>query len=289
MSNETSSLINVEKETKENIKNIEEENKIQNRNTVEEGTKKEGVEIKEEEEEKGQYEQVVIIQGKQNENENENGKENEKELKKRKRNLIIKIILIVIGCISFVLGTIGIVLPILPTVPFYLLTLICFAKSSDRLHQWFVSSKFYKNNVEDFMEGRGMTVKAKIKTIICITILMGIGFIMMKKTLVGRIILGVVWVFHLILFIFIVKTNKEGGKNKTEDDKESTEKIEHPDIIDNNNNNLQNINTEQVVNKNTEDSENKYMNVQVCIDNKENNNIINNNNNNNNENIVHQY
>ena len=117
--------------------------------------------------------------------------------------------------ICFVLGTIGVILPILPTVPFYLVTLACFAKSSDHLHRWFVNSKFYKNNLEDFMNGKGMTISVKIKTITVVTILMGIGFFMMKEVLVGRIILVIVWVAHIIIFIFVIKTRKKDKNNET--------------------------------------------------------------------------
>ena len=46
---------------------------------------------------------------------------------------IKKIVFIVLGCICLALGTVGVVLPILPTVPFYLATAFCFANSSERL------------------------------------------------------------------------------------------------------------------------------------------------------------
>lgn len=56
-----------------------------------------------------------------------------------------KIVFVTLGCISLALGVVGIVLPILPTVPFFLLTAFCFAKSSERLHSWFLSTRMYKN------------------------------------------------------------------------------------------------------------------------------------------------
>ena len=40
----------------------------------------------------------------------------------------MKIIWILLGFISLILGTLGIILPILPTVPFYMATVFCFAK-----------------------------------------------------------------------------------------------------------------------------------------------------------------
>lgn len=115
-----------------------------------------------------------------------------------------KILYIMIGCISFVLGIIAVVLPILPTVPFVLLAAFCFAKSSERLDGWFKNTKLYKeNNVKN-----GMTKQAKVRIMCSVTLLMSIGFIMMglKGIVVGNIVLLIVWIFHMVYFTFGVKT-----------------------------------------------------------------------------------
>ncbi|CDA72640.1 uncharacterized protein BN718_01316 [Ruminococcus sp. CAG:579] len=119
-----------------------------------------------------------------------------------------KIILIAAGCICLALGTVGIVLPILPTVPFYMATAFCFAKSSERLHRWFVSSGVYKKHLQSFVEKRGTLLKTKLTILITVTLLMGFGFAMMGRMPVGRVILVCVWVFHIIYFCFGVKTIK---------------------------------------------------------------------------------
>lgn len=121
---------------------------------------------------------------------------------------IKKAFFIVLGCLSLGLGALGAVLPILPTVPFLMLAAFCFAKSSEKLHNWFVSTKLYKKNLESFVQGKGMTMKTKIRIMITVTILMSIGFIMMHAVPVGRIILGFVWLFHVLYFIFGIKTLK---------------------------------------------------------------------------------
>lgn len=119
-----------------------------------------------------------------------------------------KALLVVVGCLSLALGAIGAVLPILPTVPFLMLSAFCFAKSSEKLHSWFISTKLYKKNLESFVKGEGMTVKTKVKIMSTVTILMAIGFIMMSRVPVGRAILAVVWVCHVVYFVFGVKTLK---------------------------------------------------------------------------------
>ena len=54
-------------------------------------------------------------------------------------------------------------MPLLPAFPFLLLAAFCFAKSSERLHNWFINTKLYKNNLESYVKGQGMTRKTKIK------------------------------------------------------------------------------------------------------------------------------
>lgn len=115
-----------------------------------------------------------------------------------------KILYIMIGCISLELGIIGVILPILPTIPFVLLAAFCFARSSERLNGWFKNTKLYReNNIKS-----GMTKRAKIRIMCSVTLLMSIGFIMMglKDIVVGNIVLLIVWIFHMVYFTFGVKT-----------------------------------------------------------------------------------
>lgn len=122
---------------------------------------------------------------------------------------IKKAIYIVCGCISVALGAVGAVLPLLPAFPFLLLAAYCFARSSEKLHTWFTGTKLYKDNLESYVAGKGMTRKAKIRIMVMVTLLMSIGFIMMHAVVVGRIVLGIVWVFHVLYFIFGIKTIPE--------------------------------------------------------------------------------
>lgn len=112
----------------------------------------------------------------------------------------------VLGCISFALGTIGIVLPVLPTVPFYMLTLFCFAKSSKRLHRWFIRSSFYKNHLADFVQNRAMTLRSKLKIMATVTAMMAAAFILMPFNIVAALAMAAAWVIHVLYFIFGIKT-----------------------------------------------------------------------------------
>ena len=125
-----------------------------------------------------------------------------------------KILYIIVGCIGVGLGAVGAVVPMLPAFPFLMLAAFCFARSSQKLDRWFKNTKLYKDNLEDYVAGRGMTWKTKIRIMVTVTLLMTIGFTMMalKSVTVGCIVLTCVWAFHIIYFIWGVKTipaNKE--------------------------------------------------------------------------------
>ena len=119
-----------------------------------------------------------------------------------------RILYVIIGCISLGLGAVGSLFPVVPTVPFLLLAAFSFARGSKKLHNWFVGTKLYQDNLADFVAGKGMTKKTKVRIMTTVTALMSVGFIMMglKGIVTGCVVLGCVWLFHIIYFIFGIKT-----------------------------------------------------------------------------------
>lgn len=111
-----------------------------------------------------------------------------------------------LGFIGLIIGAIGAVLPLLPSFPFLCLAAFGFAKGSDRLNNWFHQTKLYKNNVEPFLETKQMPMKTKIKIMVTVTIIMAISFVCMHNVRIGQIVLGIVWVFHILYFMFAIKT-----------------------------------------------------------------------------------
>lgn len=119
-----------------------------------------------------------------------------------------KLLYIILGCIGVGLGAVGAVVPMLPAFPFLMLAAFCFARSSAKMDCWFRNTKLYKDNLEDYVAGRGMTWKTKIRIMITVTLLMSIGLLMMGMSgiLTGCIVLGCVWIFHIVYFLFVIKT-----------------------------------------------------------------------------------
>lgn len=119
-------------------------------------------------------------------------------------SMIFKAFLIFIGTIFLALGTIGIVLPILPTTPFLIVTLICYTHSSERFMMWFKSTKLYTKHLEPVINRKGMTIKKKFFVLALITLLISIPITIVDQLTI-RIILVAIILMHYIYFIFFVK------------------------------------------------------------------------------------
>lgn len=126
-------------------------------------------------------------------------------MRKSVRKKIASAVLIALGSVSLGLGAVGIFLPILPTVPFLLLTLVCYAKGSPRFERWFVSTRVYKKRLEAFVKTRAMTNAGKARTLLFIAALISVPIILVD-VLPMRIVLGAVILFHFVYFIFFVKS-----------------------------------------------------------------------------------
>lgn len=129
----------------------------------------------------------------------------------------MKLLWVLLGSLSLGIGAVGAVLPFLPTFPFLMLTLFCFAKSSKRLHTWFLGTQLYKKNLESYVTSHSMTMKTKMRIMLTVSALMGFGFLMMSRVPVARAVLVIIWVFHIVYFLFGVKTLENvPGQEETE-------------------------------------------------------------------------
>jgi len=119
-----------------------------------------------------------------------------------KDKFLKKFLFIFIGVVSLGLGVIGIFLPILPTTPFILISVYCFARSSEKMHLWLINTKLYKKILEKFINKKGITIKSKLIIIVPVSILLLFLFLIFNNLWI-RIIIIILFVMKILFFIKI--------------------------------------------------------------------------------------
>ena len=68
----------------------------------------------------------------------------------------MRILFALLGGVALLLGLIGVVLPLLPTTPFVLLSAFFFGKSSPRIHGWLLNHRLCGPLIQDWQTHRGV-------------------------------------------------------------------------------------------------------------------------------------
>ena len=122
--------------------------------------------------------------------------EQESELTKETntRQKFVRALFFVVGTVSLAIGTIGIVLPILPTTPLLLLALACYCRSSKRMTKWVLTNKYFGSYIRRYKEGKGIPIKTKIATIATLWITISYSAFFIVN----------IWIVQLILFAIAI-------------------------------------------------------------------------------------
>ncbi|MDR1135903.1 MAG: YbaN family protein [Clostridiales Family XIII bacterium] len=118
---------------------------------------------------------------------------------------MIKMLLICFGFFFLAVGAVGIVVPILPTTPFLLLTGLCFAKSSEKFHNWFIQTWLYDKYLRAYMDKRAIPASSKARILITVSILLAVAMYI-ADNVYARIVMCIVLAGHYYYFLFRVKT-----------------------------------------------------------------------------------
>ena len=120
--------------------------------------------------------------------------------------MVSRYVLIGLGSIFLGLGILGVFLPILPTTPFVLLAGACYARSSERLHQWLLSNRVLGPSIREWDENKSIGLRAKITAILMIVASFSFTIYVMEELVVriGLAVLGV----GLIVFLLMVRTSR---------------------------------------------------------------------------------
>ncbi len=104
------------------------------------------------------------------------------------------------GAVALALGVVGVVTPLLPTVPFLLLAAFCFARSSGRLHHWLLTHPKLGPPIRDWHQSGAISPKAKrlatlsIGVTFAVSVLLGLTlWVLVVQAVVLTAVLVFIW------------------------------------------------------------------------------------------------
>lgn len=124
-------------------------------------------------------------------------------------------VLVVVGTASLILGVIGIVLPVLPTTPFLLVTAACYARASTRLYAWLLGQRSLGPIITEWRRSRSFPPGVKTRALVAVVITFGISIVLIDS-LVIRIVLVVVAAI-LLTFLYRIPTAQPAPTSVTMD------------------------------------------------------------------------
>jgi len=120
-----------------------------------------------------------------------------------------RILLLTLGWLAIVLGTLGIVLPLLPTTPFMLLAAWCFARSSPRFHHWLLWRSPFGRYLRHWQQHRAMPPGAKGRAICLIVVTFAISIALVHLWWVRILLLVMLTI--LLLFMWRIPVVSESA------------------------------------------------------------------------------
>lgn len=112
------------------------------------------------------------------------------------------------GCIAVILGSIGVVVPGLPTTPLVLFASWCFYKSSPRLRNWLLQS-FLGKYIKDYTRQGGLTTRKRIYIILLMATMVTISTVFFIQNMIVRIVVWAAGLVGCIVVGFVVPKAKE--------------------------------------------------------------------------------
>jgi uncharacterized protein len=95
----------------------------------------------------------------------------------RSRSRAVRVLFNIAGIVALGLGLVGIFLPLLPTTPFVLLAAACFARGSERFHQWLLANRTFGPMVHEWESHRSLPYRTKVSAIVLMSLTMAVSIV----------------------------------------------------------------------------------------------------------------
>lgn len=112
-----------------------------------------------------------------------------------------RVLFLVLAGVFFVLGAAGAILPILPTTPFLLLTSYFLLRTSPKLNERLLRSRFFGPILRDWQERKGVQRHVKVKAIVIVTIVLSATIIFTSAPFYAKCMVGALGLIGILVVI----------------------------------------------------------------------------------------
>jgi hypothetical protein len=125
--------------------------------------------------------------------------------------LVTRHLLLACGWIALALGVVGLFLPVLPTAPFVLLAAACFARSSERLHDWLIEHPVFGAHIESYLAGKGLHRRTKAIALATLWVSVGVSALLLVPFLIVDLALVLIATAVTVYLLRLPTCESPGG------------------------------------------------------------------------------
>lgn len=122
-------------------------------------------------------------------------------------NRLWRTFFLVAGSVSLAVGVVGVVVPVLPTTPFLILTALCYARGSSRAYRWLVTNRLFGRYLNDYLCGRGVSRMVKAAALVLLWAVIAVTVVLLTERLWLRLLLPVI-AAAVTVHVLMLKTRR---------------------------------------------------------------------------------
>ena len=115
----------------------------------------------------------------------------------------MRALFVVLGFLFVGVGIAGVVLPLVPATPFFLLAAACFARASARFYNWLLNNPTFGPTIREWRRYRSIRFRTKVWAIVLMSTMLAIStifFVENRDVQIGLAVLGVLlalWMWRI--------------------------------------------------------------------------------------------
>ena len=102
----------------------------------------------------------------------------------------MRAVVLVIGATAFVLAVLGVILPLVPATPLFILAAACFARAYRPFHQWMLDHRLLGPPLREWYHHRSLPYRTKVVAVVTMLVSFGLSIALVVRPLWLKLLLG---------------------------------------------------------------------------------------------------